>query len=142
MRQWNFVFCILFFSCYTYPFCWNLILSKNDRISGFSHALSHMWPYRPKWVALILGHNTGSDDFRSACQKYWFSVFIKIGCFSIFLFENITFNGQMWCFKTVSGILNCNCCNSNAVVCQTNFLNPISYNGTLHGSQIDLSITF
>ena len=41
---------------------------------------------------------------------------------------------------TVSGILNCNCCNT--VVCETNFLSPISQNGMLYGSQIDLSITF
>ena len=46
----------------------------------------------------------------------------------------------MWCFMTVSGILNCNCCNT--VVCETNFLSPISQNGTLYGSQIDLSITW
>ena len=64
----------------------------------------------------------------------------KSGASGIFLFENITFNGQMWCFMTVSGILNCNCCNT--VVCKTNVLNPISQNGTLYGSQIDLSITF
>ena len=51
-----------------------------------------------------------------------------------------TFNGRMWCFMTVSGILNCNCCNT--VVCETNFLSRISQNGTLYGSQIDLSITF
>ena len=53
----------------------------------------------------------------------------------IILFENITFNGQMWCFMTVSGILNCNYCNT--VVRQMNFLDPISQNGTLYGSQID-----
>ena len=41
---------------------------------------------------------------------------------------------------TVSGILNCNCCNT--VVCETNFLSPISKNGALYGSQIDLLITF
>ena len=29
----------------------------------------------------------------------------KSGASGIFLFENITFNGQMWCFMTVSGIL-------------------------------------
>ena len=40
----------------------------------------------------------------------------------------------------VSGILDCNCCNT--VVCQTNFLSPISQNGTLYRSQIDLSIIF
>ena len=39
-----------------------------------------------------------------------------------------------------SGILNCNCCNT--VVCKTNFLSPISQNGTRYVSQIDLSITF
>ena len=64
----------------------------------------------------------------------------KSGASGIFLFENITFNGQMWCFMTVSGILNCNCCNT--VVYETNFLSPIFQNGTLYSSQIDLSITF
>ena len=64
----------------------------------------------------------------------------KSGASGIFLFENTTFNGQMWCFITVSGILNCNCC--NIVECKTNFLCPISQNGILYGSQIDLSITF
>ena len=39
-----------------------------------------------------------------------------------------------------SGILNCNCCNT--VVWKTNFLSPISQNGTLYGSQIDLSTSF
>ena len=38
---------------------------------------------------------------------FWFSS--KSGASGIFLFENITFNGQMLCFMTVSGILNCNC---------------------------------
>ena len=46
----------------------------------------------------------------------------------------------MLCFMTVAGILNCNCCNT--VVCKANFLSPISQNGTLYSSQIDLSITF
>ena len=36
----------------------------------------------------------------------------KSGASGIFLFENITFNGQMWCFMTVSNISNCNCCNT------------------------------
>ena len=48
----------------------------------------------------------------------------KSAASGIILFENITFNGQMWRFMTVSGILNCNCC--NAVVRETNFLSPIS----------------
>ena len=91
-----------------------------------------MWPYCPKWVALILGHNAKCDDLWSAGQKYWFSVFIKMGASGIFLFKNITFNGQMWCFMTVSGILNCNCCNT--VVCKINLLSPISKNATLYGS--------
>ena len=39
-----------------------------------------MWPYRLKWVALWLGH-VECDDFQSAGNKYWFSVFIRIGCF-------------------------------------------------------------
>ena len=43
--------------------------------SADSCCTSHLWPHRPKWVALILGHNTECDDFRSAGQKYWFSVF-------------------------------------------------------------------
>ena len=45
---------------------------------------NYRWPYRPKSVALILGLNTESDDFRSAGTKYWFSVFIQIGCFRHF----------------------------------------------------------
>ena len=69
---------------------------------------------------------------------FWFSS--KSGASGTFLFENITFNGQIWCFMTVSGILDCNCCNT--VACETNFLSPISQNGTLYTSQIDLSITF
>ena len=64
----------------------------------------------------------------------------KSGASGIILFENITFNGQMWCFMTVSGILNCNCCNT--VVCETNFLSPVFQDARLYGSQIDLSITF
>ena len=104
------------------PWCW---LKMNKDAGIFLHKpLTHsdyMWPYRPKSVALILGHNTECNDFRSAGQKYRFSVFIKIGWFRhFFLFENITLNGQMWCFRTVLGILNCNCCNT--VVCETNFL--------------------
>ena len=58
---------------------------------------------------------------------FWFSS--KLGASGIFLFKNITFNGQMWCLMTVSGILNGNCCNT--VVCETNFLSPVSQNGTL-----------
>ena len=50
---------------------------------------------------------------------FWFSS--KSGASGIILFENITFNDQMGCFMTVSGILNCNCCKT--VVCETNFLN-------------------
>ena len=49
--------------------------------------------------------------------------------------RNITLNGQLWCFITVSGIFSCNCCNT--VVCETNFLSSISQNGTLYGRQID-----
>ena len=64
----------------------------------------------------------------------------KVGASGIILFDNITFNGKMWCFMTMSGISNCNCCNT--VVCETNFLGPISQNGTLYGSQIYLAITF
>ena len=45
---------------------------------------ARMWPYCPKWVTLILGHNTECDDFQSAGQQYWFSVFIQIGCFRHF----------------------------------------------------------
>ena len=36
----------------------------------------------------------------------------KSGASGIILFENITFNGQMRCFMTVSSILNCYCCNT------------------------------
>ena len=92
--------------------------------------LNHLWPYHPKWIALILGHNTECDDFWSAGQKYWFSVFIKIRCFGYFSVQkHFTFNGQIWCFMTVSGILNCNCCNT--LVCKMNFLSRVSQNGTL-----------
>ena len=48
----------------------------------------------------------------------------KSGASGMFLYEIITLNGQMWYFMTVSGILNCNCCNT--VVCKTNFLSQIS----------------
>ena len=41
----------------------------------------YMWPYHPKWVALMLSHNTECKDFWSAGQKCWISVFIKIECF-------------------------------------------------------------
>ena len=68
-----------------------------------------------------------------------FSFSSKLGASGIFLFESITLNGQMWCFMAVSGILNCNCCNT--VVCNMNFLSPISQNGTLYGNQTDSPIT-
>ena len=69
--------------------------------------------------ATILDLPVKNTDFRFSS---------KSGTLGIILFENITFNGQIQCFKTFSGILNCNCCNT--VVCKTN-LSPISQNGTL-----------
>ena len=64
----------------------------------------------------------------------------KSGASGIILFENITFNGQMRCFMTVSSFLNCYYCNT--FLWETNFLSPISQNGTLYGSHIYLSIAF
>ena len=101
--------------------------------------VNELWSCCPKWVTLILGHNTECDDFQSAGQKY-LRFLSKLDASGIILFENITSNGQMSCFMTVSGIINCNCCST--VVCKTNFLSPISQNGILYSSQIELSITF
>ena len=47
-------------------------------IKNKNSVIIFLWPYCLKWVALILGQNTESDDFRSAGQKCWFLVFIKI----------------------------------------------------------------
>ena len=68
-------------------------------------------------------------------KNIYFEFSSKLGALEIFLFGNSTFNGQMWCFMTVSGILNGNCCNT--VECETNFLTPISQNETLYSSQCD-----
>ena len=38
-------------------------------IKNKNSGIIYLWPYRLKWVALILGHNTESDDFWSAGQK-------------------------------------------------------------------------
>ena len=96
---------------------------------------NEMCPYCPKWVTI---QNATIFDLQVKNIDFQFSS--KLGASGIFLFENITFNCQMWRFMTVSGISNCNCCNT--VVCETNFLGPVSQNGTIYGSQIDLSITF
>ena len=72
-------------------------------------------------------------------KNFYFQFSSKSGASGIFLFKNITFKGQMRSFMTVSCILNCNCCNT--VEYKTNFLSPISQNGTLYGSQVDLLIT-
>ena len=62
----------------------------------------------------------------------------KLGASGIFLFENITFDGQILCFMRFRHfkllLLNA----------KLNFVSPIPQiqNETLCGSQIDLSITF
>ena len=65
--------------CLVLLFLWNI--GKKKRCAA---CYRHLWPYRPKWLALILSHNTECDNFRSAGKKYWFLVFIQIGCFRHF----------------------------------------------------------
>ena len=73
------------------------------------------------WYLRII-QNTAIFDLQVKNIDFWCSS--KSGASGIILFENITLNGQMWCFMTVSGILNCKRCNT--VVCETNFLSPVS----------------
>ena len=107
-----------------------------SRISGFRICVPTAWN-ESHWY-LVTIQSVTIFDLQVKNIDFQFSP--KSGASGIFLFENITFNGQIWCFMTVSGILNRNCCST--VVCETNFVSPISQNGTLYSSQIDLSITF
>ena len=89
---------------------------------------------------MILGHRQNVTIFNLWVKNIDFRFSSKLGASGVILFEDITFDGQMWCFMTVSGIFNFDCCKTAAF--EMNFLSPISQDRTLYVSQIDLSITF
>ena len=125
------------------------IWGRSYILNWLYHVLEDAYGHMLKWMCVTLPPKMSRTDTRSQCRMPRFSIYrTKI---LIFSFHQNWVLQAFFCMETlllivkcdvlwVSGILNCNCCNT--VVYETNFLRPISQNGTLYGSQIDLLITF
>ena len=112
-------------------------------------------------ILLLLFHWVGlhNCDPTARNESHWYSVTIqnatifdlqvkyidfrfssKLGTSGIILLKTLLLMVKCDVLWQLQAFKNCNCC--NIVVCETNFLSPISQNGTLYGSQIDSSVTF
>ena len=111
---------------------WHSHRHMRKRLSIMQCSISYQRNLIERWMSKdeIISHKTSKFicDPIAKNESHWYSIAIqnatifnlqvktidfrfssKSGASGIIQFENSTFNGQMWCFVTVSGILNCNC---------------------------------